>query len=82
MPHWNESPTGQVPAVLDRSNGEDQGLAPPTWREETSDWEAHEEIFEPSMLSEDHPAPGALDGDRHRRRRARAHGTSRRTTPW
>ena len=61
LPHWNESPTGQVPAVLDRSNGEDQGLAPPTWREESSDWEAHEEIFEPNMLSDDRPAVGALD---------------------
>ncbi len=61
MPHWNESPTGQVPAVLDRSNGEDLGLAPPTWREESHDWEAHEEIFEPAMLSDDRPAVGALD---------------------
>jgi len=61
LPHWNESPTGQVPAVLDRSNGEEQGLAPPTWREESSDWEAHEEIFEPAMLSEDLPPVGALE---------------------
>ena len=61
LPHWNESPTGQVPAVLDRSNGVEQGVAPPTWREESSDWEAHEEIFEPAMLSEDLPAVGALE---------------------
>jgi CDP-diglyceride synthetase len=60
LPHWNESPTGQVPAVLDRSNGEEPGLAPPTWREESSDWEAQEEVFEPSMLSGDSPPVGAL----------------------
>jgi CDP-diglyceride synthetase len=60
LPHWNDAPTGQVPAVLDRSNGEEQTLAPPTWREEDNDWEAQEELFEPSMLSEDLPAVGAL----------------------
>ena len=21
LPHWNDAPTGQVPAILDRSNG-------------------------------------------------------------
>ncbi len=60
LPHWNEAPTGQVPAVLDRSTGEEQLVAPPTWREEENDWEAQEEVFEPSMLSEDLPAVGAL----------------------
>ncbi|MGO9853642.1 MAG: phosphatidate cytidylyltransferase [Acidimicrobiales bacterium] len=60
LPHWNDAPTGQVPAVLDRSNGEEQLVAPPTWREEENDWEAQEEVFEPSMLSEDLPAVGAL----------------------
>jgi phosphatidate cytidylyltransferase len=59
LPHWNDAPTGQVPAVLDRSNGEEL-VAPPTWREEENDWEAQEEVFEPSMLSEDLPAVGAL----------------------
>jgi CDP-diglyceride synthetase len=60
LPHWNEAPTGQVPAVLDRSTGEEQLVAPPIWREEETDWEAQEEIFEPAMLSEDLPAVGAL----------------------
>ncbi len=62
LPHWNDAPTGQVPAVLDRSTGEEL-VAPPTWREEDNDWEAQEEIFEPSMLSEDLPAVGALLGE-------------------
>jgi phosphatidate cytidylyltransferase len=61
--HWNEAPTGQVPAVLDRSTGEEQLVAPPTWREEENDWQAQEEVFEPSMLSEDLPAVGALLGE-------------------
>jgi CDP-diglyceride synthetase len=60
LPHWNEAPTGQVPAVLDRSTGEEQAVAPPMWREEATDWEAQEEAFEPSMLSDDLPAVGAL----------------------
>ena len=60
LPHWNDAPTGQVPAVLDRSSGEDPAVAPPTWREEENDWEAQEEIFEPAMLSDDLPAVGAL----------------------
>ena len=60
LPHWNDAPTGQVPAILDRSNGEEQRLAPPTWREEDNDWSAQEDVFEPSMLSDDLPAVGAL----------------------
>jgi CDP-diglyceride synthetase len=60
LPHWNDAPTGQVPAILDRSNGEEQAVAPPMWREEETDWEAQEEVFEPSMLSDDLPAVGAL----------------------
>ena len=55
MPHWNDAPTGQVPAILDRGNGDEQALAPPTWREEDTDWAAHEELFEPSMLSDERP---------------------------
>ena len=39
-------------------------MAPPMWREEETDWEAQEEIFEPSMLSDDLPAVGALLGER------------------
>jgi CDP-diglyceride synthetase len=60
MPHWNDAPTGQVPAILDRGNGEEQALAPPSWREEDSDWAAHEELFEPSMLSDEVPAVGSM----------------------
>jgi CDP-diglyceride synthetase len=63
LPHWNEPPTGQVPAILDRSTGEEQAVAPPTWREEETDWVAQEEVFEPSMLSDDLPAVGALIGE-------------------
>jgi phosphatidate cytidylyltransferase len=63
MPHWNDAPTGQVPAILDRGTGVDSLLAPPTWREEDNDWEAHEEAFEPSMLSDDLPAVGSLVND-------------------
>ena len=64
LPHWNDAPTGQVPAILDRSSGEEQAVAPPTWREEENDWEAQEEIFEPAMLSDDLPAVGALLSER------------------
>jgi phosphatidate cytidylyltransferase len=60
MPHWNDAPTGQVPAILDRGNGDEQSLAPPTWREEDTDWAAHEELFEPSMLSDELPAVGSM----------------------
>jgi phosphatidate cytidylyltransferase len=63
MPHWNDAPTGQVPAILDRGNGDEPGLAPPTWREEHTDWAAHEELFEPSMLSGELPAVGSLAND-------------------
>ena len=60
MPHWNDAPTGQVPAILDRGNGDEQSLAPPSWREEDTDWAAHEELFEPSMLSDELPPVGSL----------------------
>ena len=40
-------------------------MAPPMWREEETDWEAQEEAFEPSMLSDDLPAVGALLGEQH-----------------
>jgi CDP-diglyceride synthetase len=63
LPHWNDAPTGQVPAILDTSTGDEQSVAPPTWREEETDWEAQEEVFEPSMLSDDLPAVGALLGE-------------------
>jgi CDP-diglyceride synthetase len=64
IPHWNDAPTGQVPAILDSTSGEEQPVAPPMWREEETDWEAQEEAFEPSMLSDDLPAVGALLGER------------------
>jgi CDP-diglyceride synthetase len=63
MPHWNDAPTGQVPAILDTSTGEEAAVAPPMWREEETDWQAQEESFEPSMLSDDLPAVGALLGE-------------------
>lgn len=66
LPHWNDAPTGQVPAILDRSTGEESAVVPPTWREEEHDWEAQEEVFEPSMLSGDLPAVGALLGEQQR----------------
>jgi phosphatidate cytidylyltransferase len=62
MPHWNDAPTGQVPAILDRG-GDEPALAPPTWREEDTDWAAHEELFEPAMLSDDLPPVGSLVND-------------------
>jgi hypothetical protein len=37
MPHWNDAPTGQVPAILDRATGDDPPVAPPSWREEATD---------------------------------------------
>jgi len=63
MPHWNDAPTGQVPAILDRASGDEPLMAPPSWREEETDWAAHEEAFEPSMLSDDLPAVGSLVND-------------------
>ena len=70
LPHWNDAPTGQVPAILDRSSGEESAVAPPTWREEDHDWEAQEDVFEPSMLSGelsgDLPAVGALLDEQQR----------------
>src|ERR1700722_16962150 len=65
LPHWNDAPTGQVPAILDSSTGEEQAVAPPMWREEETDWVAQEEVFEPAMLSDDLPAVGALLGERN-----------------
>jgi phosphatidate cytidylyltransferase len=64
LPHWNDAPTGQVPAILDRGGSSDEPLlAPPTWREEETDWQAHEEAFEPGMLAADLDPVGALDSD-------------------
>ncbi len=64
LPHWTEPPTGQVPAVLARDNGDEptpSGVVAPTWREEDSDWVAHDEEFEPAMFADDEVALGSLD---------------------
>ena len=84
LPHWNDAPTGQVPAVLDTQHRRRAALAPPTWREEDTDWEAQEEIFEPSMLSDDLPAVGALLGEQRDELStwSASRGTSSPTTRW
>ena len=64
LPHWTEPPTGQVPAVLARDEGEASAILPPTWREEDADWTAHEEGFDSSMFGDDRTALGALDETR------------------
>ena len=61
LPHWTEPPTGQVPAVLARDEGETQQILPPTWREDDADWTAHEEEFDTSMFSDERASLGALD---------------------
>jgi phosphatidate cytidylyltransferase len=65
LPHWTEAPTGQVPAVLARESGDNDpnpsGISGPAWREEHSDWVAHEEEFEPAMFGDDEAALGSLD---------------------
>src|ERR1700735_5005447 len=63
MPHWNDAPTGQVPAVLDRGTGDDPVVAAPSWREEDTDWAADEEMVEASVLSDDAPAVGSMVND-------------------
>ena len=64
LPHWTEPPTGQVPAVLARDSGDETAgpaVVAPTWREEDSDWVAHDEEFEPAMFGDDEVALGSLD---------------------
>ncbi len=64
LPHWTEPPTGQVPAVLARDTGGEgsgSGIASPSWREEDTDWMAHDEEFEPAMFGDDREALGSLD---------------------
>ena len=84
LPHWNDAPTGQVPAILDTTNGEEQSVAPPMWREEETDWEAQEEVFEPSMLSDDLPAVArcSVSATRTRWTWSASPGTSSPTTRW
>ena len=64
LPHWTEPPTGQVPAVIARDPGDEgagTGIAGPTWREEDSDWTAHDELFEPGVLGDEEVPLGSLD---------------------
>ncbi len=59
MPHWTDEPTGVVPAVLqaDTSSSDDpwSSVPAPSWREESGDWVAEEEVFDMGMLSEEQP---------------------------
>jgi phosphatidate cytidylyltransferase len=72
LPHWTEAPTGQVPAVLARDDGTAQSDDPwssvpaPTWRQDETDWTAHEEGFEPAMLGDEGGA-SPTHGDEERR---------------
>jgi phosphatidate cytidylyltransferase len=72
LPHWTEAPTGQVPAVLARepetpaSDDPWSSLPSPTWRQDETDWAAHEEDFEPSMLGDEGGA-APVHGDDGRR---------------
>ncbi|HEX4216949.1 MAG TPA: phosphatidate cytidylyltransferase [Acidimicrobiales bacterium] len=64
LPHWTEPPTGQVPAVLarDPGDGDDwRSRSGPTWREEQSDWTAHEDQFDPDLYANEETALGSLD---------------------
>jgi phosphatidate cytidylyltransferase len=64
LPHWTEPPTGQVPAVLarDTEDGDDwRSRSGPTWREEQSDWTAHEDQFDPDLYANEETALGSLD---------------------
>jgi phosphatidate cytidylyltransferase len=65
LPHWTEAPTGQVPAVLSRESVVDDdpwaSIPAPAWREGEADWVAHDEQFEPSMLTGEVPATPVED---------------------
>lgn len=67
LPHWTENPTGQVPAILQREQPEDDdpwaAVQSPTWREDDSDWDAEEEAFDTSLLSMDEEPLGALNSE-------------------
>jgi phosphatidate cytidylyltransferase len=72
LPHWTEAPTGQVPAVLARGADEPpsddpwSALPSPTWREDESDWAAHEDRFEPAMLGDEGGTAPVHDDDSRR----------------
>jgi phosphatidate cytidylyltransferase len=59
LPHWTEAPTGQVPAVLARDDATPASDDPwssvpsPSWRQDETDWTAHEEDFQPAMLGDE-----------------------------
>jgi phosphatidate cytidylyltransferase len=67
LPHWTDPPTGQVPAVLDRSSGGDAeegswsstGDTGPAWREHGHEWD--DSSFDPSLLADDTTRVGALE---------------------
>ncbi|MEI8051164.1 MAG: phosphatidate cytidylyltransferase [Actinomycetes bacterium] len=65
LPPWTDEATGQVPAVLSRPDDGDgdpwASVESPTWREESSDWEAGDEVFDTSMLSSHEEPLGALN---------------------
>jgi phosphatidate cytidylyltransferase len=60
LPHWTDEPTGEIPAALIRDRDESASSAP-VWREESSDWQADEEPFDPIMLASDEAPLGALN---------------------
>jgi len=72
MPHWTDEPTGQIPAALIRDRDEPTGIAAPVWREESSDWQAEEEPFDPIMLGVDEEPRGALNPEQ----------TTEESRPW
>ena len=63
LPHWTEPPTGQVPAALARDNEGDEwrSRSGPSWREEHSDWTAHDDQFDPDLYANEEAALGSLD---------------------
>ncbi|HEX4244564.1 MAG TPA: phosphatidate cytidylyltransferase, partial [Acidimicrobiales bacterium] len=64
LPHWTEPPTGQVPPVLarDTEEGDDwNARSGPSWREEHSDWTAHDDQFDPDLYANEEAALGSLD---------------------
>lgn len=77
LPPWTDPPTGQVPAVLDRSAGDSDEDDPwtaalggaPVWREQAHEWDDVE--FDQTLVVDDDTRLGALaapsgdEGDEH-----------------
>ena len=61
MPHWTDEPTGQIPASLIRDGSDEPVVAAPVWREDTADWWADEESFDPILLGAEEEPRGALN---------------------